>query len=295
MENFATTHFHNRIKIEINKNSLNIGRWNVLQFVLILFFTGNFANLNAQDCGSGIQSWTSNTGHIIEFVAYERDELNCKTFFYYCVSSVGSGPSISHVVFGAKSCGATCLDDLSSSKVGKWTKSGSNFVRTPGSGKPVFGNDPTTNTCGVKFDEGFNSGEIKRYYIEVVGLEQPSDITFTFKPGSGFQDITILGPDNCDNNCGQPSIDLIKIATPQIYNVEGDEIEYTFTVENTGNMTLTNVNVTDPLPGLSAITPTNVTLAPGAIQVFTATYTITQADVNAGQVVNIATASGINI
>nr|WP_246020528.1 lytic transglycosylase domain-containing protein [Gemmobacter aestuarii] len=47
-------------------------------------------------------------------------------------------------------------------------------------------------------------------------------------------------------------------------------------------MTLTNVSVTDPLTGLSAITPAPVSLAPGASQIFTATLTVTQDHLDAG-------------
>jgi uncharacterized repeat protein (TIGR01451 family) len=89
-----------------------------------------------------------------------------------------------------------------------------------------------------------------------------------------------------------PSIDIAKVASPQTYSAVGNVVTYNFTVTNTGNVTLTNVNVTDPLSGLSVITPASVTLAPGANQLFTATYTITQADLNAGSVVNTATATG---
>jgi uncharacterized repeat protein (TIGR01451 family) len=89
-----------------------------------------------------------------------------------------------------------------------------------------------------------------------------------------------------------PSINIVKSASQSTYLL-GDVITYTFTVENTGTTTLTNVSVSDPLPGLSTITPASVaTLAPGATQVFTATYTITQADFEAGSVANTATATG---
>ncbi len=73
---------------------------------------------------------------------------------------------------------------------------------------------------------------------------------------------------------------------------EGDIITYTFTVENTGNVTLDPITVSDPLPGLSAITCTATRLAPGDDTDCTATYTLTQTDIDAGQVDNLATATG---
>nr|WP_279589982.1 AraC family transcriptional regulator [Frigoribacterium faeni] len=78
----------------------------------------------------------------------------------------------------------------------------------------------------------------------------------------------------------------------------GDVLTYTFTATNTGNQTLTSVSVADPLPGLSAPaygtwpSGTAGTLAPGQRVTATATYAVTQADVDAGSVVNTATASG---
>jgi uncharacterized repeat protein (TIGR01451 family)/gliding motility-associated-like protein len=73
--------------------------------------------------------------------------------------------------------------------------------------------------------------------------------------------------------------------------VEGDIIEYTFTVVNTGNITLNNVIVTDPLV---AVVGGPIDLPVGATDgtTFTATYIITQANVDAGEVVNQATAEG---
>ncbi|GEM_PF-5285595 len=71
----------------------------------------------------------------------------------------------------------------------------------------------------------------------------------------------------------------------------GTQITYTFIVKNEGTVTLKDVVVTDPMPGLSAITRTagtGTTLAPGASWTYTATYTITQADAIAGKVVNHA-------
>jgi uncharacterized repeat protein (TIGR01451 family) len=89
-----------------------------------------------------------------------------------------------------------------------------------------------------------------------------------------------------------PSIEVVKSASPQTYSTVGQVITYSFTVTNTGNVTLSNVSVSDPLPGLSSITPAPVTLAPNQSQVFTATYTITQTNLNNGSVLNTATATG---
>lgn len=82
----------------------------------------------------------------------------------------------------------------------------------------------------------------------------------------------------------------------------GDVITYTYTIENTGNTTLTNVLVNDTHDGSAALSAptfsswtnqassptatagvdTAITMNPGAIAVFTTTYTITSADILAG-------------
>ncbi len=70
----------------------------------------------------------------------------------------------------------------------------------------------------------------------------------------------------------------------------GDRIDYTFLVTDTGVTTLTDVAVVDPLVGAVACPTT--TLAPGTDITCTASYTLTQADVDAGGVTNTATAAG---
>lgn len=69
----------------------------------------------------------------------------------------------------------------------------------------------------------------------------------------------------------------------------GETIAYSVAVRNAGNVTLTGVTVDDPIV---ALTPASVDLAPGDDETFTGTYTVTDADVTAGSVVNTATASG---
>jgi uncharacterized repeat protein (TIGR01451 family) len=71
----------------------------------------------------------------------------------------------------------------------------------------------------------------------------------------------------------------------------GETIVYTFTVTNTGNVTLTSVGVTDPKVG--PVTCPQTTLPPGASESCSAApYTVTQADVDAGVVHNSATSHG---
>ncbi|MEL6892326.1 MAG: hypothetical protein AAFP84_12065 [Actinomycetota bacterium] len=78
---------------------------------------------------------------------------------------------------------------------------------------------------------------------------------------------------------------------PPVVSV-GDVLTYTFVVTNTGNVTLTDVAVDDPLPGLSAVSCPETTLTPGESTTCTATYSVTQDDVDRGEILNAATATG---
>ncbi len=89
-----------------------------------------------------------------------------------------------------------------------------------------------------------------------------------------------------------PGISLLKSASISSFSAPGTAVTYSYKVTNTGNVTLTSVGVTDPMAGLSAITCPSPSLAPGASETCTATYTTTQANVDAGSVHNTGTASG---
>ena len=98
-----------------------------------------------------------------------------------------------------------------------------------------------------------------------------------------------------------PSIEVVKTGTlhndvvaPNTQTNVGDQITYTFRVENTGNVTLSDVDITDAVAGVVISGGPIASMAPGAVDTatFTATYTLTQADVDAGTFTNTATVTG---
>ena len=84
----------------------------------------------------------------------------------------------------------------------------------------------------------------------------------------------------------------------------GDTILYTYTITNTGNVTMNTVAPTDAGPkfngtagtgALSAFTPVTASVAPGANQVYTATYTLSQLDVDRGAGIAAGVTNGAGI
>lgn len=87
-----------------------------------------------------------------------------------------------------------------------------------------------------------------------------------------------------------PGAIVVKSTTATFYDTVGDEIAYTFAVTNTGNVTLTDVTVNDPL--LGGVVCTLPQLAPGEADECTASHTVTAGDLDAGQIVNQASITG---
>ena len=100
--------------------------------------------------------------------------------------------------------------------------------------------------------------------------------------------------------CQDPSIFVEKAG---VFNDEngnfipepGETISYVFVVTNTGNLSVFNITLEDPLPGIVISGGPITSLAPGEIDAttFTASYAITSADIEAGEVINQAVVRGI--
>uniref|UniRef100_UPI0028AC37B9 DUF7507 domain-containing protein n=1 Tax=Pseudoxanthomonas mexicana TaxID=128785 RepID=UPI0028AC37B9 len=88
-----------------------------------------------------------------------------------------------------------------------------------------------------------------------------------------------------------PALTIDKTAGTPSGNTAGSTIAYTFLVTNTGNVTITGLVVNDAQLDAAAVCPVT-TLAPGQNTTCTGTHTITQAEVDAGEVNNSATATG---
>ncbi|MDR0489275.1 MAG: DUF11 domain-containing protein [Propionibacteriaceae bacterium] len=137
---------------------------------------------------------------------------------------------------------------------------------------------------------------------------QSATISFTY-PGSATTGITddvvntatVLGneydPDLSNNTSTATTfplaIDIVKTSSIGNIIAVNDPITYSFTVTNSGGMTLDDVSVSDPfLEGLSiSVTCPKTTLIANESMVCTAAYAATSDDIAAGQIMNTATAS----
>ncbi|MEM1080204.1 MAG: hypothetical protein AAGH65_01350, partial [Pseudomonadota bacterium] len=135
-----------------------------------------------------------------------------------------------------------------------------------------------------------------------LALNDPIPLGFTSVPNTAsIADDGSNGPDPTpdDNESSvitpitiNPALGLVKALTDAPTAIAlGSVLEYTVTATNVGNLTLTNVVVTDNL-----ITPTGGTtpcavVPPGGICTLIGTYVVDQDDVDAGEILNTATAA----
>ncbi|MBU2920192.1 DUF11 domain-containing protein, partial [Winogradskyella psychrotolerans] len=159
-----------------------------------------------------------------------------------------------------------------------------------------------TNTGSINIGAINNGGGAMEYSVN--GLAGPFLPTPNFSglaAGSYTVAVRYAGNPDCVEVALEPivlveancSISLIKsVSSVDALGAIGildDEITYEFTVTNTGDETLTNIIVTDPLVG--TVTCVSTTLSPGANTTCSATYVITQSDIDNGGIENSAIVS----
>ncbi|HSL86084.1 MAG TPA: PKD-like domain-containing protein, partial [Bacteroidales bacterium] len=113
--------------------------------------------------------------------------------------------------------------------------------------------------------------------------------------GSDLVNIVIVNTDQTGSAQDQavttinhtPAMVISKEADRDSYSQAGETITYTIVVTNTGNVTLTNITITDPLTALNELIGE---LTPGGSESVTTTYVVSQSDLNAGLIENTATA-----
>ncbi len=110
----------------------------------------------------------------------------------------------------------------------------------------------------------------------------PTDLVVTSAPSSA----TVEASD------ATSSLSLSKTSTSSAYGAAGDTLNYNYLVNNTGTTTISNVGVSDNL--VANVSCPDSSLAPNASETCTGSYTVSQADVDAGSVTNTATANGTN-
>jgi hypothetical protein len=97
-----------------------------------------------------------------------------------------------------------------------------------------------------------------------------------------------------------PDLTLTKAADPDVVSAAGEVVTYTFVATNTGNVTLTDVQPEEfDFTGTGTLSPIEcpsqaAVLAPGQPVTCTATYEVTQADIDAGEITNVAVATGLD-
>ncbi|WP_040166303.1 DUF7507 domain-containing protein [Microbacterium gorillae] len=115
-------------------------------------------------------------------------------------------------------------------------------------------------------------------------------------PGDDQEPIESAPDDSTVNTPANPGLTIVKTADPTTVSTAGETVTYSFLLTNTGNVTLTDVGVTETdftgTGDLSAIDCPDTTLAPAATTTCTATYVLTQADIDTGSLTNTATGHG---
>ena len=180
--------------------------------------------------------------------------------------------------------------DFATPAVGSWP---SGVVGTLAPGQSI----DFTATYSVTQDD-VDAGGLSNSATAVGTTPDDTDITDVSdngddSDGNTEDDVTV------DSALSEASVALVKTATfdddgnNDGFADAGETVTYTFTITNTGNVTVTNIDLTDLLIDDSGAAVGSVpSLAPGASTDIEVAYLLTPGDIASGSVTNTATATG---
>jgi len=129
--------------------------------------------------------------------------------------------------------------------------------------------------------------ETSSFGITAANAAQVDRFVVTF---SGSSDCAFIAFNR--NSLKIAELTLVKKATLSNCGKLGDVINYSFEVTNTGEVPITDINVTDPASSTVITGNPIASIAPGATVTLTGTHTITAADVTLGKVINNVKVTG---
>ena len=170
---------------------------------------------------------------------------------------------------------------------------GADSYACTGAESTTVGPNPCTLTVGqptgtFQVPSGLSPGAYNIYIDESNTTPLPGN-----GPNDAYQTArgTSLGTAQSVTPIDVEGVAVVKTSTTSAYGAAGDVLTYNYAVTNNGPDTLSNVTVNDNLIPSAGISCPSTTLAGGATENCTGTYTATQADVDHGSVTNTATVS----
>ena len=251
----------NDVTLQVNVSKLAISNAALVN-VCTYPSAGNGGNNNPFDCivnpGSGFLVIVKNAGN------------DTTTSFPFVVSPVPNGTASGYTVVGSSETDPITLP------VGNATETVTETV--PGGWRL------TSAACAVAGTTATGSFDAANNRVTGISIQSGLETICTFN-------------DVKDN----PALSLVKSASPSTYSTVGQSISYSYLVSNTGNVRLAGpVTVADDkatvsCPALSTVGNHDGFLDPGEAVTCTASYAITQADLNNGSVTNTAKASAAGV
>jgi len=176
---------------------------------------------------------------------------------------------------------------------------------TPSDGGPTFGGNAATNAlsafspASADIAAGTSQAFTATYTLDQSDINNSANAAdpansisnTAMASGTGpYGDAASVTPgSNTTGFTPTPALNVTKSTTMPATIAAGQNITYTVTINNTGNVIVSGISPNDPGPtfgglastnSLSAFTPAPVNLGPGTSQVFTATYTLAQTDID---------------